>query len=32
MADIREAIGAGTFADRAAQITEGWARGDLPPL
>ena len=27
---IREAIGAGRFADHAAATTEGWARGDLP--
>ena len=32
MADIRAAIGAKAFADRAALISEGWARGDLPPL
>jgi queuine tRNA-ribosyltransferase len=31
MHDIREAIGSGTFADRAAAITESWARGDLSP-
>lgn len=30
MADIRAAIEAGRFADRAAEIAEGWARGDLP--
>jgi queuine tRNA-ribosyltransferase len=32
MHDIRDAIEAKKFADRAAEITEGWARGDLPPL
>ena len=32
MADIRGAISAGRFADRAAEITEGWARGDIPAL
>ena len=32
MADIRGAIGAGNFANRASEITEGWARGDLPPV
>ncbi|MGB3387965.1 MAG: tRNA guanosine(34) transglycosylase Tgt [Pseudaminobacter sp.] len=32
MADIRAAIEAGVFAERAAAITEGWARGDLPAL
>ena len=32
MADIRAAIGAGRFADRAAEISEGWARGDVPPV
>jgi queuine tRNA-ribosyltransferase len=32
MQDIRDAIEAQAFADRAAEITEGWARGDLPPL
>ena len=30
MQDIRDAIEAQAFADRAAAITEGWARGDLP--
>jgi queuine tRNA-ribosyltransferase len=30
MADIRHAIAAASFADRAAETTEGWARGDLP--
>ncbi len=32
MHDIRDAIEAKKFAGRAAEITEGWARGDLPPL
>jgi queuine tRNA-ribosyltransferase len=32
MADIRGAIAAANFADRAAEITEGWTRGDLPPV
>ncbi len=32
MADIRAAIEAGAFADRAADISEGWAKGDLPAL
>ncbi|MCB1453523.1 MAG: tRNA guanosine(34) transglycosylase Tgt [Rhizobiaceae bacterium] len=32
MADIRAAIGGGRFADRAAEISEGWARGDVPPV
>jgi queuine tRNA-ribosyltransferase len=32
MQDIRNAIEAQAFADRAAEITEGWTRGDLPPL
>ncbi len=32
MADIRDAISAGRFADRAAEIAEGWARGDIPAL
>ncbi len=32
MADIRDAISAGRFADRAAEIAEGWARGDLAAL
>jgi queuine tRNA-ribosyltransferase len=31
MKDIRGAIEAGRFFDRAAEISEGWARGDLPP-
>src|SRR5690606_23494098 len=32
MADIRAAIEAGRFADRAAAISEGWARGDISAL
>ncbi len=32
MQEIRDAIEAQSFADRAAEITEGWARGDLPVL
>jgi queuine tRNA-ribosyltransferase len=32
MQDIRDAIEAQAFADRAVEISEGWARGDLPPL
>nr|MDQ2705391.1 tRNA-guanine transglycosylase [Pseudomonadota bacterium] len=32
MQHIRDAIEAQAFADLAAAITEGWARGDLPPL
>ncbi len=32
MADIRGAIETGRFAEAAAAISEGWARGDLPPL
>ena len=32
MRDIRGAIEAQAFADRAAGITEGWVRGDLPAL
>jgi queuine tRNA-ribosyltransferase len=32
MQDIRDAIEAQDFANRAAEITEGWTRGDLPPL
>ena len=31
-ADIRAAIGNGRFADRAAEISDFWARGDLPAL
>ena len=30
MADIRDAISAGRFAERAAEIAESWARGDIP--
>ena len=32
MAEIRAAIEAGRFADRAGEIGEGWARGDIPLL
>ena len=32
MRHLRDAIEAGAFADRAAAISEGWARGDLPPI
>ncbi|MBX3570013.1 MAG: tRNA guanosine(34) transglycosylase Tgt [Rhizobiaceae bacterium] len=32
MADIRAAIEVGSFAERAGQISEGWARGDIPAL
>ncbi len=32
MADIRAAIEAGRFAERSAEIREGWERGDLPAL
>jgi queuine tRNA-ribosyltransferase len=32
MQDIRDAIEAGSFVDRAAAITEGWAKGDLPAV
>lgn len=32
MADIRAAIESGTFGERAALITEGWVRGDIPAL
>jgi queuine tRNA-ribosyltransferase len=32
MQDIRDAIEAGRFADRVAEINESWARGDLAPL
>ncbi len=32
MQDIRDAIEAQSFANRATEITEGWARGDLAPL
>ncbi|TIR81918.1 MAG: tRNA guanosine(34) transglycosylase Tgt, partial [Mesorhizobium sp.] len=32
MQDIRAAIEAKAFETRAAEISEGWARGDLPAL
>ncbi|MBO6901841.1 MAG: tRNA guanosine(34) transglycosylase Tgt [Rhizobiaceae bacterium] len=32
MAEIRAAIAAGEFTGRAAEINEGWTRGDLPPV
>ena len=32
MADIRAAIEAGRLADRTAEISEGWARGDIAPF
>lgn len=32
MQDIRDAIAAGKFVERAAAISEGWARGDIPAL
>ncbi|MEO9338940.1 tRNA guanosine(34) transglycosylase Tgt [Mesorhizobium sp. SB112] len=32
MQDIRSSIEAGNFTNRAGEITEGWARGDLAPL
>jgi len=32
MQDIRAAIEAQAFETRAAAITEGWARGDIPAL
>ncbi|MEP9395778.1 tRNA guanosine(34) transglycosylase Tgt [Mesorhizobium sp. KR2-14] len=32
MQDIRDAIEQGRFADRTAEISEGWARGDIPVL
>ncbi len=32
MQDIRDAIEAGRFAGRAAEISSGWEKGDLPPL
>ena len=32
MQDLRDAVEAGAFADSAAAISEGWARGDLPPI
>lgn len=31
MADIRSAIEAGRFSDRAAEISAAWAAGDIPP-
>ena len=30
MAGMRDAIGAGRFADHAAEVEEGWERGDIP--
>ena len=32
MKGLRAAIAAGRFADHAAEVAEGWARGDLPPV
>jgi queuine tRNA-ribosyltransferase len=32
MGQIRDAISAGAFEERSAEIAEGWAKGDLPPL
>ncbi|NGN39872.1 tRNA guanosine(34) transglycosylase Tgt [Mesorhizobium sp. CGMCC 1.15528] len=32
MQDVRDAIEAGAFVDRTAEISEGWARGDIPAL
>ncbi|HEV7255674.1 MAG TPA: tRNA guanosine(34) transglycosylase Tgt [Mesorhizobium sp.] len=32
MANIRAAIEAGRMAERSAEISEAWARGDLPPV
>jgi queuine tRNA-ribosyltransferase len=32
MQDLRDAIEAGRFAERSAEISEGWAKGDLPAL
>ncbi|MDV2965459.1 tRNA guanosine(34) transglycosylase Tgt [Nitratireductor aquimarinus] len=32
MQDIRDAIEAGRFAERSAEITAAWEKGDLPPL
>jgi queuine tRNA-ribosyltransferase len=32
MGQIRDAISAGAFEERTAEITEGWVKGDLPPL
>ncbi|MCO6050671.1 tRNA guanosine(34) transglycosylase Tgt [Mesorhizobium sp. RP14(2022)] len=31
MAEIRDGIASGKFVDMAARISEGWARGDIPP-
>jgi queuine tRNA-ribosyltransferase len=32
MAGMRAAIAAGTFAEFQAAASEGWARGDVPPV
>jgi queuine tRNA-ribosyltransferase len=32
MRDVRDAIAGGAFEHRAAEIAEGWARGDIAPL
>jgi len=32
MQDIRAAIETGSFEARGAEISEGWARGDIPVL
>ena len=32
MAEMRDAIERGTFAEFRSQTREGWARGDLPPV
>ncbi|MBZ0162375.1 MAG: tRNA guanosine(34) transglycosylase Tgt [Notoacmeibacter sp.] len=32
MAGIRDAISAGCYADFTAEVSEGWTRGDIPPL
>jgi queuine tRNA-ribosyltransferase len=32
MADLRTAIEAGRFSERMAEISQGWARGDIPAL
>jgi queuine tRNA-ribosyltransferase len=32
MQDIRDAIEAHAFEPRAAEISQGWAQGDIPPL
>ncbi|MEI5679627.1 MULTISPECIES: tRNA guanosine(34) transglycosylase Tgt [unclassified Mesorhizobium] len=32
MQDVRDAIEADAFVDRTAEISEGWARGDIPAL